>query len=219
MKSWAAVTCTLGALALFGCSPTGSAAARASLDCPASQGELTRTSKAPDGRACAYADRAGDEVSLRLVSVTSSPEAALAPIEQELQALAPADAAAAKGSPDESSERADVALPGLHVRAEGDKAEVSLGSLHVDAGSGGAVVRQARAVRLQGQPFALERRGYRATFVIAREDLPGGLTSVGYEAGGPRDGPLAVAVVRMKGRDDDAIQHDVRRLVRRNGGV
>ena len=61
----------------------------------------------------------------------------------------------------------------------------------------------------------------RATFIYTGKDLPAGYRYVGFEAGGPKGGPLTVAKVRSK-RDTesgDKIYHDVQELVRRNGGV
>jgi len=46
-----------------------------------------------------------------------------------------------------------------------------------------------------------------------------GYRFVGYEAGGPKAGPLTVAVVRSRKADADRISGDVVRLVRLNGGV
>src|SRR5690606_17241476 len=53
----AACTLTVGA-----CSPAGPPAARTALDCPAVEGELTRTAIAPDRRSCTYAARDGGDV-------------------------------------------------------------------------------------------------------------------------------------------------------------
>jgi hypothetical protein len=89
------------------------------------------------------------------------------------------------------------------------------GDGHLDEG---AVIRESRDTRLQGEQLSLQRRGYRATFIVARGDLPGGLTSIGYEAGGPRAGPLTVAILKMKSHEE-VVHRDVRRLVRRNGGI
>lgn len=206
------------ALTAAGCG-SSPAARRTALDCPPTQGALNRTSISADGRACAYADADGDEVSLRLLPVTGSPAATLAGVEQELQALVtpprPAPAAGEAGDGD----RADIALPGVRIHAAGDQANVRVGSLHVDAGKGGAVIREARDTRLRGEQLSPERRGYRASYIVAGAGLPEGLTTLGYMAGGPKAGPLTVAVLKMKTHDGKVIHHDVARLVRRNGGI
>ncbi len=77
-----------GGLALLGvaaCTPSGPPVARVALDCPASQGDLQRTSISPDKKTCLYATRDGDQVSLRLIPVSGSYETSLQPVEQELQ--------------------------------------------------------------------------------------------------------------------------------------
>jgi hypothetical protein len=213
------------AVVLAGCG-SNRAAQRTALDCPATQGTLKRASVSPDGRACSYADADGDEVSLRLIPVDGTPAATLAPIERELQALTvpagPASPAAARKDDDEDGakdeDRADITLPGVRIQAAGENANIQVGTLHVDATDNGAVFREARNTRLRGEQLSMQRRGYRASYIVARNDLSGGLTSVGYEAGGPRTGPLTVAVLKMKSQDQ-VIHRDVRRLVRLNGGI
>jgi hypothetical protein len=219
---------TAGAASVTGCNRPANPTLRTALDCPPSQGDLTRTGVAADRRACTYVSAQGDQISLRLLPVASTPEAALRPIEAELQSLVPPAPAKAAATGDEAADsddddgdaedRANVSLPGVRIEAQGNQADVRIGSLHVDARAGGAVIRETHDVRLRGEALAFQRRGYRAVYIVARGDLPGGLSSVGYEAGGPRKGPLAVAVIRMKSHGHD-IYHDVRRLVRRNAGI
>lgn len=228
---WASASlCVVATLTLAGCGGANKAARRTALDCPPTQGALKLASVSPDAHTCAYADTDGDEVSLRLLPVVGSPQATLQPIERELQALVPparpeagataTAAATADDDGDGDGDRADITLPGVRIQAAGDKAHVRVGSLHVDAGGAGAVIREARDTRLQGEQLSTQRRGYRATYIVARSDLPDGLTSVGYEAGGPKAGPLTVAVLKMKSsRGGERIHRDVRRLVRRNGGI
>jgi hypothetical protein len=118
-------------------------------------------------------------------------------------------------------ENAHVNLPGLHIDADGENAKVDIGGIHVDANEDQATVRVFRDVRLRGQAFSRERNGLRATFIAKRDDLPDGYRFVGYEASGPKKGPLAVAIVKSR----DEISHgshmlrDLERLVRRNGGA
>lgn len=113
-----------------------------------------------------------------------------------------------------------VNLPGIHIEADeaGDTAKVKVGPITIDAGEDGAVVKMRRDVRMKGEALAREKRGVRATFLAGGKDSG---QFVGYEAGGPKTGPLTVAIVRSK----ESIEHggdlreDVGRLVRRNGGV
>lgn len=257
---------------LAGC--TGAQAPRAALDCPATQGELTRTSAAADGKTCTYASADGAEVTLRLIPVSGGAYATLDRLETSLLAEADARSAAAArtatsadtqptpqsagdarrveseaakdaagaevASEDSSDEGVDVHmedgkvvvaeggsttrvnLPGIHIEADenDDSASVRIGPLHVDANGDEAVMRVRRDVRLKGEALSREKRGVRATYIVGGRK--GEQRSfVGYEAGGPKTGPLAVAVVRADKdlHDSDDIYDDVKRLVRRNGGV
>jgi hypothetical protein len=261
--------------------------ARAALECPAKQGDLTRTSTAPDGKTCTYASGDGAEVTLQLVSVQSGVDATLSNIETILLAgrmkpeeKAAADAAKAKlageaapGSAAETKSAASAAeqaareaaadtnapsldlkvngkdvdgvtvemkagkpvvtdsesavtrvdLPGIHIVANDndDTAKVQVGPIKIDAGGDAATIRIRRDVRLRGEALNPERRGLRATFIYTGEDLVGGYRFVGYEAGGPKRGPITVAVVKSKAEnmDEDELHRDVKRLVRKNGGV
>lgn len=283
------------ALALAGlaaCAPK-TPPARAALDCPLKQGDLTRTSSSPDGKACTYAASDGAEVTLQLVSVpTGGVDAALSNIESTLlanrappapgaadaegKAPAKADAKAASSAAKAQAEASQDAatggvevhadangktrvdanfkvdgkdtdavtvemkdgktvvhesddgttrinLPGIHIVAnEGDdSAKVQVGPIKIDAGGDGATIRMRRDVRLRGEALNPEKRGVRATFIYAGGDLPDGYRFVGYEAGGPKRGPITVAVVKSKSEhhDGDEVYGDVKRLVRKNGGV
>ena len=118
---------------------------------------------------------------------------------------------------------ATVNLPGIHIVANerDETANIRVGPITVNAGDSGATIRIRRDVRLRGQALNPEKRGLRATFIYTGEDLPEGYRFVGYEAGGPKTGPITVAVVKSKLEGDagSEIYPDVKRLVRRNGGV
>ena len=86
--------CGAALLGLSACGPTTPATARVALDCPSSQGDLKLSTEAPDKKTCTYASRNGDEVSLRLIPVSTTYEAALLPIETELQGEQQVDQAA-----------------------------------------------------------------------------------------------------------------------------
>jgi len=272
--------------------------ARAALDCPVTQGDLTRTSASPDGKVCTYVSSEGAEVTLQLVSVQGGPDATLRTIETNLVGLqeaalkaeeardpkakdsdkadakataeasaeagpaadevktarsaadaareAAADAAASPGDKHELAEaksdkgsRVTVArgavivdedegtthvnLPGIHIEADdtNDTANVDIGPLHVNAGGDGATIRIRRDVRLRGEQLSREKRGLRATFISEKESLQDGYRFVAYEAGGPKAGPITVAIVRAKAdiSQGDDVYKAVRRLVRANGGV
>lgn len=127
------------------------------------------------------------------------------------------DSKGAKGS---HGDHARVDLPGIHIDADDDgKANVNVGMIHVNAGEDGAVVRMARDVRLQGEAFSREKRGFRASYIVAKDNLKDGWKAVGYEAAGPKTGPITVAVVKSKSGQHHDVFSDVKRLVRRNAGV
>lgn len=116
-----------------------------------------------------------------------------------------------------------VNLPGIHITANDDEdtANVQIGPLHVNAGGDGATIRVRRDVRLRGEALSPDKRGVRATFIYTGPNLPDGYRYIGYEAGGPKAGPITVAIVKSKshGPDGGELYPDVKRLVRRNGGV
>ncbi len=264
--------CGLALMSAAACAPTAPPTARAALDCPARQGDLDRTSIAPDKKTCLYTTRDGDQVSLRLIPVSANYQAALQPVEQELQAevqtdqeaaaakvaiaaadakTAAADAKASSASAAEAAkaakqaaedavgevkdadegrdangphpdrnEHAHIDLPGIHIDADDDgKADVNVGMIHVNAGENGAVVRMSRDVRLRGEAFSRDKRGFRATYILAKDNLKDGWKTVGYEAAGPKTGPITVAVVKARTGDHHDVFNDVKRLVRKNAGV
>ncbi|CAN7391982.1 hypothetical protein LJR164_002439 [Phenylobacterium sp. LjRoot164] len=236
----------------------------AKLDCPSTEGELTRISIAADGKSCAYRSSDGAEVSLELTQIADTPQQTLARIEAELRstpgpmtpeaeaaqaeagakiataaamkanvgamaaevARVHAEAAADAGLSVSSSKLDDagsnrIDLPGVHVSESGDSANVRIGPLRVDADGEDTTVNIYRDVRMRGEALSREKRGLRATFIYTGKDLPAGYRYVGFEAGGPKSGPLTVAKVRSKldTESGDKIYHDVQELVRRNGGV
>lgn len=266
-------------LGLAACTPSRPPPARAALDCPQSQGDLTRTGVAPDRKSCTYKTSDGSDVTLQLVATNGDPMAALNALETSLAAPTPelvkgekdaepakgevvkaeaasqaaSDAAAkaaeqakadAAGAPGDNT---DVNLPGLHIQAhedgvKGDKAHIDLPGIHIDADDDtdraqvkvggvsidahddGATVRVYRDVRLRGEAFSRVKRGFRASYLYTGKALPGGMRFVGYEAAGPKAGPITVAVVRSTSDNDEVNMHggalrDIKRLVRRNSGT
>lgn len=220
----------IAASALALCACQGKAPQRAALDCPQAQGKLVRVSQAADGGACAYRGENGAEVELRLVAVQGDVDATLKTIEdsllpapteaEQVAALAAADAGADRFGA--SGDAVDINLPGLRILARDDKADIKVGGVSVSAGGDSAVVRTRNDVRLKGEALSREKRGVRASYLRASDELPGGWRYVGYEAAGPKTGPLAVATVRSKSSPRAAAgvnDGDLKRLARRNGGV
>lgn len=202
------------------------------LDCPDSQGQLKRVSAAPDGLTCAYQ---GDntDVTLRLISLTNGDaQAVLTPIETELKALMPPPAPpappAAPGAPAAGdNDKVSIDFPGLHVRADNGNAEVKVGGVHVDADdNGSAQVRVGGDTAVSANDGGAEihqgrssDEGTRATFILASDKMPSGYHVVGYEARGPKAGPLIVAVVKSKAdHNEHGVFDDMKALVRHNVG-
>lgn len=283
---------TASALALTGlgaCSSGKAPVARAALDCPQVEGDLTRASQATDGKTCVYRTPGGDEITLQLVATGGDPEGALRGVEADLMgpvdkaaadakaasdkaasasakaagtAAAAGEAAAAAGkdaakaaddaakdaatSASSDNEEVNVHLPGIHVEAQdggkhdkarislpgvqiiaddaNDSADIRVGGMHILAHDNQATIRLWKDVRLRGEAFSRQKRGLRATFIRTGESMPDGYRLVGYEAAGPKAGPITVATVRARDGDDlhdrdSDIYKDVRKLVRRNGGV
>jgi hypothetical protein len=118
-------------------------------------------------------------------------------------------------------DNAHVSLPGLHIDADDNNARVDIAGVHIDANDSEQTVHVVRDVRLRGYGFSQERNGLRATFIARRDNLPDGYRFVGYQAGGPKTGPLTVAVVKSRDElsDGGRLYRDIQRLVRRNSGA
>lgn len=277
MKPYSLIAVSALALSVAACGG-GPPKTRAALDCPQTQGPLTRTGVSPDRKACTYVSSEGAEVTLQLVSLQGGPDATLHTIETNLlaaqgpaaaapateakpdaKAPAAADAGSAKDASDAAKEAMEdakgatvdvqvpgdkhrttingheavvvdddhgethVNLPGIHIDANdgNDSANVQIGPLHVQAGEDGATIRVRRDVRLRGEALSHEKRGLRATFISEGKGRTDGYRFVGYEAAGPKAGPLTVAIVRAKNEvnQGDRVYRSVKRLVRENGGV
>lgn len=218
------------------------------LDCPPEEGDL-KLQGAATPQQCNYAGGDGASVTLRLVDLKGGdPRAALADIEQAVNAEAPQavrstptppnPGAAASGSGDwqdgGARNRADIDLPGLHIHSQGSgRADVDVGGVHVtardhgtghddahvvvDGGHGGVTVDAHDG----GAQVRIEEsgKGVRlAYFLESEEPGPHGYRVAGYEARGPSGGPIVVAEVLSKDRDDDDLRHDARNLLRHNVG-
>jgi len=111
-------------------------------------------------------------------------------------------------------------LPGLKIDAQDEMANVKIGPVSINASDDGATIKIYREVRLKGEALSREKRGVRATYILAGRPHAEGAAYVGLEAAGPKTGPLTVAIVTSATADaDDESLDDVRKLVRENGGV
>jgi hypothetical protein len=205
----------------------------AKLDCPADQGDLTRTAQSPDGQWCDYAGRRGETVRLRLAPLHGqSPSEALAPVRAQLHALVPVyrEPIAARYG-DDRGDRADVDVPFVHVHANGDQADVRLfGIFHIRARDDDADVdvshgRKHTAVHagLHGAEVVADevgRNNASLVYVLAgNHRQASGYRAVGYVAKGPVAGPLVVAEFRSpvkSDRENGGGHDDMDRLIERN---
>lgn len=188
------------------------------------ESELRKALAAPaDAAAAPAAPEAPD------ASKAAADEAARVRAQAEADAATSVSVSGARNGKDEDwgvrvaegdGDHARVDLPGIHVDARDEAAQVRIGPLHVDASEDGAEIRMVRKVRLKGESLSRERRGVSAMLLLTGQDSPAGYGYVGYEAGGPAKGPLAVALVKGHDKSDhDDLYDSVRRLVRRNGGI
>ena len=146
-------------------------------------------------------------------------------------------------------ESAKISLPGIRIDAHDKGADIRIGGLTINANDGSAEVKVAKNVTQRagdgnsnlsvkasddeegdteihanegGAQIRQRKRGdgVRATLILASDKATSGYRVVGYEARGPKGGPLAVAVVKAKGRDgsDHDIFEDMKTLVRHNVG-
>ena len=203
------------------------------LDCPVTEGLLTRVTAAPDGNSCVYQHRAGDDVTLlRLPLNGQSPQVALAPIDAELKTLLPPSAPSTPVEPasDDANDNTNVDVPGVHVQAHGDSTVVSVMGINIHANGDKANVQignGANSINVVGNGESKDAQvrlskinptNARITFVLAGAAAgPSGYRSVGYLARGPVAGPLVIAEVKSRANHDGLhFDNDVRRLLDRN---
>lgn len=206
------------------------------LDCPRTQGELTLVSAAPDGLSCEYRGE-NSTVSLKLAVLgAGGASAVLDPLEAELRTLMPSKPGLVASDGDDKS-NVDINLPGVKIKASDKGANISVaGSTVVNASEEGAEIRVRDSdgdgevgVKADDKDVAVktgprkwrhrQRAGVTSFFILASDKGPGPYTKVGYAARGPKQGPLAVAVVKAKGeRENDDVFNDAKALVKHNVG-
>ena len=140
---------------------------------------------------------------------------------------------------DTNGDRASVHMPGIHIEANGDNADVRIGGLTIRADGESAQVQgsvtppnaassasaESESVSINARNNAAEIRtrtsgeATRQTYLLTDQTpSPAGWRMVGYEARGPRGGPIVVATIRAKERDNDAAFDDAKDLVTLNVG-
>ena len=135
---------------------------------------------------------------------------------------AQADAAAGGG------ERAQVRLPGVMIDAHGEKARVRIGGISINADDSGGTVNvrsDDETVDINATDAGAEIRtrgsgeATRSTWILTDGRVSDqGWRMVGYEARGPAGGPIVVATVRTKKREQDAVFDAAKALVTLNVG-
>ena len=135
---------------------------------------------------------------------------------------------------DAEGDRARVSLPGIHVDADGDKANVRIGGFTIRAddsqarisGTGrvpGSSTEESVSIQALDNAAVVHSRApgeaTRQTWRLT-DDTPSdaGWRMVGYEARGPRGGPIVVATVRVRERRSDDVFEDAKDLVALNVG-
>jgi hypothetical protein len=204
------------------------------LDCPASQGVLTRTAQAGDGRSCDYQAVDGETVRLKLVALEGrSASDAMATTKAELHALVPIYnkpvPAVDKSQP---GDRTDIDLPFFHVHTVGDHAEVRMFGIKIHSEGQNADVNvghgHKQTVVHAGADGAevlaedLGRSNASMVYVLAGERrAASGYWTVGYVAKGPAKGPLVVCEFRSTHKRSghevgEGGHNDIGRLIDRN---
>lgn len=213
------------------------------LDCPDSQGDLTRASQSSDGTSCGYTSTGGASVQLKLTPVSGNPEAVVLPLEAQLKTELPPPpppptAPPASSTPADDHDKVDINLPGVSIHADNQGARIRAPGVHIDADDQHAQVHVAG--QAPNQVFGPPERGqvtvdandngaviHALSFgpnfqedliLVSKAPGPQGWRTVGYEALGPRSGPLVLATVRSKSDEHDELFNEVRALVRRAAG-
>ena len=120
---------------------------------------------------------------------------------------------------------ASVRLPGLRIETQGDSASVRIGGINIQSKDGQNTRTESSSVSIDTNDNSTRVRtrapgaATRMTYILA-DDQPGdaGWRQVGFEARGPGGGPIVVAVVRSKDRQNGQIFEDAKDLVALNVG-
>ncbi len=184
------------------------------LDCPTTEGGLTRVSAASDGKSCVYQRGPDEDVTLSLLPLNGQPpHAALASMESDLNGMVSVSTAnspvsiEADNSP--GHDKAKIDMPGFHIDADGNKAKISILGMKIDADGKNAVVHTGAGggeATIHAGPGGAEIRAGQVgansanlVYVLAGDHVgPSGYRAVGYIARGPVAGPLVVGEFKSK---------------------
>jgi hypothetical protein len=206
----------------------------AALDCPATEGALTRMAQAADGRSCDYEGPSGQTVRLKLVALDGRSAAdVLEPSRDELRALVPVSTPwIPRVSRDEPGDHANIDLPFFHVHTAGDHADVRIFGIKVHSDGENANVQthlggvhtivHASSSGAEVITEDVGRTNASLVYVLASDKkAASGYQAVGYVAKGPIAGPLVVGEFRAMRKVET--QHgghvengDLDRLIDRN---
>ncbi|PQZ76964.1 MULTISPECIES: methyltransferase type 11 [unclassified Brevundimonas] len=207
---------------------------RLSADLP----EALAEARASEDRARAEAARAeADAARAEADAERAGAEAERAAAQAEAAADATADSAhiSAPGVRiDAQGDKATVRLPGMHIDADGDRANIRIGGITIRADDKNSQVNvrtnsgsssDADAVAIDANDSGARIRtsspgeAVRATFMMtADQSSSTGWRVVGYEARGPSGGPIVVATVRGKDRNENRVFEAAKALVTLNVG-
>ena len=192
------------------------------LVCPDQSGAFRRTAEAADGQSCDYVGPENEQLQLKRLSLEGlSASDRMNNLRADLSKIValPTHAAGPSGdnvtvvtrtTEDGDHDRANIDLPGLHVKADGDKATVNLPGIHINAEGDVAHITTSIGA-LKNAKIDANDDGARIEadmtdaanvdmtwFVVAKAAGPNGDHMVGYYARGPKSGPLVVAQMRSK---------------------
>jgi hypothetical protein len=210
----------------------------ARLDCPQDHGNFHLSGAAADGRSCDYAGSDGSKVQVKLVSFSGDADSVLAPVEAQMKTLLPAPPAVPASNPPPSSaspgkdkdrDNVNIDLPGISIHADDKNANVHVGGVHIDADgennsahiTGGHGGRGQFTVDANDNGAVVRARSFGGPNIeeswiwASKTPGPDGWRSVGYEALGPKSGPLVVASFQSKTDEHDNVFEDVKGLARR----
>lgn len=204
-----------------------------SLNCPETQGNLTRTAIAADGLSCTYAGPRGSEVTLRLIRLDDAlnADAALTALKTEVEAALP-DAAARLSeeatapepqpatdseAPATEPEEVVIRLPGVSIRASDDSGGRESADIAIGTG------RERVNVTSRDEAVLVETRltgdQTRLSYILIDERAAeGALRLSGFEARGPEGGPIVAAIVLSKDRRESGVFDAAKDLVQLNVG-
>jgi len=205
---------------------------RLSADLP----EALAQARASEDRARAEADRAeADAARAEADAERAGADAERAALEAEAAADAAADTAhvSAPGMRiDAQGDKATVRLPGMRIDADGDRANIRIGGITIRADDRNSQVKIRSDAEAGNEAVAIDANdggarirtsspgeAVRATFLMtADQSSTTGWRVVGYEARGPSGGPIVVATVRGKDRNENRVFEAAKALVTLNVG-